>query len=374
MENTARKNDEMRTSGKTRGRANKLVLDCGKLIRNYLKLSGYVGGRAVCVVKANAYGHGAVPVVRALYAAGARLFAVANVREGVAVKRALKGDASVFVLGYVSDGELKAAEKYALVVPVFSKESCELLIASGRKLNCYIQIDTGMNRLGLNSENVAEIERVTRAINGRGGLTLKAVGSHLFAAENDETSLVQAKNFTRSTENLSLPKSLCSSEAACKNLVEGEYVRLGICLYGYGSLASRLKLEKPLALYSRVVRIKRLLRGETAGYNAVFTAETDTFVGTVPLGYADGIMRSYLGASVFVRGRKCRIVAVCMDMIMIELPPSAKLFDEVIVFSEEGNLTSLAERAKTIVYESLTALNVRGERVTVNAPPTKKPR
>ena len=342
--------------------ANELILDASALTNNFLKLNAHFCGKVICVLKADAYGHGLKASAKILYSAGARRFAVANIDEAVALRKTVASyDAKIISLGYIPDKRLFAAEKYAVCVPILSEEYCDTLLRSGRKLDCYLQIDSGMNRLGVDHRDVGTIDGVLLKVRDSGRLKLSFAATHFSDGENETITDTQSKRFFKAVGGR-IPDISLRASAAGYSEVE-DYPRIGLGLYGYGRLASRLGLKKPLSLRSRIVRIKRVEKGETVGYNAVFTAERQMLTGTFPLGYADGIMRGYVGGNVFVNGRKCPILAVCMDMTMIGLTGDEKCGDEVVVFSDEGNLEDLTKRAGTIVYEGLTAMRGRAKRV-----------
>ena len=342
--------------------ANVLILDASALSNNFLKLNARFCGKVICVLKADAYGHGLKATAKILYSAGARRFAVANIDEAVSLRKAVAlYDAKIFSLGYIPEKRLLDAAKYAVCVPILSEEYCDSLLRSGRRLDCYLLIDSGMNRLGVDHRDVAAIERVLLKVKSSGRLKLSGAATHFSDGENETATAIQSERFFKAVGGKVTDISLRASAAGY--LAVDDFPRIGLSLFGYGALAKELGLIVPLTLRSRIIRIKRVEKGETVGYNAVYTAKRQTFVGTFPLGYADGIMRGYIGGNVFVNGKKRTIIAVCMDMTMIELTGDEKCGDEVVVFSKEGNLLSLTKRAGTIVYEGLTALRYRAERV-----------
>ncbi len=345
---------------------NTLILDTGIIKSNYKKLTAAVGERAICVVKANAYGHGAAAVVKALYRAGARYFAVACMDEAVFIrKRALdkNRDAEVFVLGHVPKSAFACATKYNITIPIISEQSYYEILSFGGGIRCYLQIDTGMRRLGVDCREKDLIGAMIIRLKKTPDLFFSGVASHLYDGDSGAATVLQANRFSAAVGKENCRLSLCASAALLKNVVAGEYKRLGLCLYGYGKTALELGLEKALTLKTKIVRTALIKKGQTVGYNAVFRAKHSTLVGTLPIGYADGFMRSYRGANVFIGDKKCPVLAVCMDMTMIGLPKGAKPFDEVTVFSCEGNLENLTKKAGTIVYEGLTALGKRIRRV-----------
>jgi len=345
----------------------KLVLDEQALVENYFKLLSIADGKVICVVKANAYGHGAVAVTKALYSVGARLFAVANVDEGATLRKRLGGliGARIISLGVTAAENIKRANKYAITLPIGSLNDFFALEKSKLDFDIYFQVDTGMRRLGFDHAKPEEFFGVASLVGCCPRLTPVGIGTHLSCGEDENSSRVQTARFCPYSAMGKI--SVSASSAFLREECVGEYKRAGLCLYGYGEAARLLGLKKPLSLYTRIVRTITLDKGEKLGYNAVFEAKRKMLVGTLPIGYADGIMRAYRGASVFVRGKDCPILAVCMDMTMIGLPPQARVGDEVTVFSSEGNLERLTDNAGTIVYEGLTALGNRLRRLTVKS-------
>ena len=345
---------------------NTLILDTGVIESNYKKLTTITGEKNICIVKANAYGHGAVIVTKSLYHAGARYFAVANIDEAVELRTqalAEKSDAEIFVLGHVPKSAFACATKYNITIPIISKQNFYDISAYGLRLKCYLQIDTGMNRLGIDHRKKDVIRAIINDLTNSPNIRFAGVASHLYDGENVSATKLQAGRFLTAVGDMNFDVSLCASSALNKNVVVGEYKRLGLCLYGYGATAEELGLEKALSLTTKIVRIKPVRKGETAGYNAIFRAKRPILVGTVPIGYADGFMRAYRGSNVLINGKKCPVLAVCMDMTMIGLHKDAKLYEEVVVFSDEGNLEELTKQAGTVVYEGLTALGPRIRRV-----------
>ena len=217
-----------------------------------------------------------------------------------------------------------------------------------------------MNRLGIDYRD-GEINAIVKAAKEKAKNGFYGLWSHLFASSDDDICAVQAKRLKGvcGAERV----SLSASEAVNKDFFLGERKRAGISLYGYGRFAVNFGLKPPLTLKTFLIRVKKVFRGESVGYAPPYIVKTDCFIGTAPIGYADGIMRSYVGGKVYVLGRECEIVAVCMDMIMIKLDCVAKAGDTVVVFSKEGNLKRLTKNAGTIVYEGLTALGTRLKRV-----------
>ena len=334
-----------------------LVIDLAALGYNYKKLTSAFGEKVVCILKADAYGHGMERCANTLAGAGARFFAVADVTEGARIRRVLRcfNGVEIFVLGHVSKNEFVSCAKYDLVLPIGSEAAFGAVFNYGQKLKCYLQIDVGMRRYGVSVEDAMAIDRIINKARACGNIRFYGAASHLSAADDEEVFYTERAAFLNAVKKTGVPVSLSASSALEKNAIEGEYKRPGLCLYGYGEVAEKLHLKKPMSLYSVVVGKRPIKAGQAAGYGSVFVADSDRYIGTVPLGYADGIMRGYKGGCVFVNGRAREIVAVCMDSMIIKLGACDKEGDMVAVFSSEGNLNKLTAMAGTIVYEGLTA-------------------
>ena len=340
-----------------------LILDEKILRDNYKKIVGRAG-QTVCVLKADAYAHGDKAVFSALIKEGAKSFAVANVKEGARLKTYAKeqgADIDVYILGHVGIGDLQPAKEYSLIVPIVSKEYLFSICDKKDLPALYLQIDTGMNRLGVDyrDEDIPALMRLIKTVAKNG---FYGVWSHLFDCADAARSYLQAQRLKGVCGREAV--SLSASGALDKNYFSGEKKRVGLSLYGYGDFATKNGLLPPLSLKTFLVRAKKVYAGETVGYAPPYQVKKDCYIGTIPIGYADGVMRGYVGGKVFLRGGSCEIVAVCMDAAMIKLDFPAKAGDEVTVFSAERNLLSLTAKCGTIVYEGLTALGNRLERVT----------
>lgn len=365
-------------------------IDLAALVHNYREALRLAGGRQViAVVKADAYGHGAVPVARRLVAAGCARLAVATVAEAAEL-RAAAVRAPLLLLGGIHDAA-EADDAAALdLIPVVQHAGHVPLLARaarehGRRLALELEVDTGMGRMGVAPEDVAAL---AAGIAREDSLALEGVYTHLACA--DETELASTRRQLElfgevlaglRARSLAPPRVHVANSAALVASAEladvlppaVNAVRPGLLLYGVQPSAARTsgaELRPVMSLRTRIANIRHVRRGDPVGYGATFRAKQRGRIATLPVGYADGLPWS-LGnrGHVLLRGRKVRIAGrVSMDLVTLdvgELP--VEIGDPVLVFGEsEGErlrVEDLAEEAGTIPYELLVRVGRRVPRV-----------
>ena len=367
-------------------------IDLDALAYNYdlIRASLKPGTRLCCVIKANAYGHGASAVARLYERLGADFLAVSNVEEALQLRRAEVG-VPILILGYTPPSCVEQLAEHALTQCVYSYEYAELLSVCAQRasvtLDVHVKLDTGMGRIGLryrgdgqDAGTLVQIERICAMP------SLRATGIFMHFASADEGdagedfSQRQHALFDDAVKRLAARgvhftlKHCANSAALCDYTdMHGDMVRAGIVLYGLQpsqELRHGLPLRPAMTLKSVVSHVKTISQGETVSYGRTFVAERDMKIATVPIGYADGYFRSSSkgGAALLVRGRLCPVVGrVCMDQLMIDVSalPLVCMGDEVTVFGQSPALTAqqLAELNGTIAYEIICAIGVRVPRV-----------
>ncbi|MBB6731794.1 serine racemase VanT catalytic subunit [Cohnella zeiphila] len=357
-------------------------IDLGHLEHNIGALGSLLPGgtQMMAVVKADAYGHGGVPIAKRLYKAGVRFFAVAEVDEGIALRRGgLRGD--ILVLGYTPSHRLTDLVRFKLMQTVVSADDAERLQASGHRLAVHVKIDTGMNRLG---EPSGRIERVL-SMYRHSRLRVAGTFSHLAAADGTEPEAVaftrgQIDRFLRAVAEVRAagfdpgPVHLQSSYGIL-NYPELRFdlVRPGIALYGLlanerDKKAAGIDLRPVLALKATVTRVETVRAGEHVGYGMSYAASRDSVVATVSIGYADGVPRelSERGGCVLVRGRRAPIVGrICMDQMMADVTGIGEVRpgDTVTLIGADGDECITAEEVAgwtgTISNETVTSIGAR---------------
>lgn len=358
------------------------------LRRNVAVLQGLLpaGCRLMPVIKANAYGHGAVLVARELNACGIASFCTATVTEAVELRKGgVKGD--ILVLGYTHPKQFPLLRRYHLMQTVVDASYAGSLHKYGKKVRVHIKIDTGMHRLGERCEKIDEICRIFRYRN----LIVEGIYTHLSADDGTgakERAFTQAQGqaFYEVVEQLEergchCPEVHLQASYGILNYpaLAGDYVRVGIALYGVVSRRGDMGcmpegLRPILSVRARVASVKELLAGESAGYGFAYTTAANRKIAVLAIGYADGLPRSLSNGNgqVVINGKKAPVVGyICMDQTIVDITgiPDVKQGDVAVVIGGEsdGGMTvyDLAERTGTITNEILSRLGGRLDRIMV---------
>ena len=368
-------------------------VDLGALSRNVARLRAVAAPAALCaVVKADGYGHGAVPCARAALAGGADVLAVALVAEGVELREA-GIDAVVMVLSQASHDELDLLVAHDLDATVYTAagvaDLAEAAARAGRgperPVRVHLKVDTGMHRVGAQPEEAVPL---ALAIQGDPGLDLRSVFTHCAVADEPEdpfTSL-QIERFRRVLDDLAaaaidVPCVHAANTAGAIDHPEArlDLVRCGIGIYGIPPapvLAGRVELEPVMALKARVSHVKRVAAGEGISYGLRYRPEVETTIATVPLGYADGLPRR-LGANggqVLIGGVLRPIAgSVTMDQILVDCGDDpVAVGDEVVLIGAQGDqrvsAQDWADRLDTIAYEIVCGVSPRVPRRYLEVP------
>lgn len=337
--------------------------------------------RIIAVVKANAYGHGAAQVGRALEQAGAAMLACADVEEGI-VLRESGIQIPILVFGALSVSDLDAVFTHDLTPTISTPSAARALQGAaahhGRTLACHLKVDTGMNRLGFRHDNLA---RTIPEVASSRNLRVEAVYTHFATADNPEHPLFAEQRERFEAALAALPslgidtpvRHAANSAAMLRDeRVWFDLVRPGLLLYGIvpPPLAATLPIGPALSLHSRIVAVKGLRPGEGAGYGMKTTMDRPSTLAVVPAGYADGLDLRLAGRGhMLVRGRRMPIVgSVCMDMTMIDVTGTdVAPGDEVVIVGAQGEesigMREIAASIGTIPYELLCRVGARIQRV-----------
>ena len=354
------------------------------LEHNYRALRAMLapGCRFLGVVKANAYGHGAVRVAQKLEQLGAEYLAVACLGEAVELREA-GIRAPILILGYTPadcGGELL---RYGLTQTIYdagtARAFSEAACRAGKRLRVHVKADTGMSRLGWLCGGAA-LERAAddiQAVCALPGLEAEGIYTHFANADSDEDYTME--QFTRFLDLLAELERRgvtfqirhCAASAAvlkypCTHL---DMVRPGIALYGVGADAQRLDLRPVMSLKSSVSTIKTFDPGTDVSYGRTFRTQGRTRIGVLPIGYADGFFRGLSNrmSVVTAQGPAPQRGRICMDMSMIDLTglPDVKVGDEVEIFGCRQRVDDLAAILNTIPYELTCAVSKRVPRVYI---------
>ncbi len=347
-------------------------------VRALKRLAG--PARLLAVVKANGYGHGAVPVSVAALEAGATHLGVICVDEGVQL-RAAGIEAPIVVLGHTPLRQAAEVVAQGLTPTVnslrFGLALARLASENGRELAVHVKVDTGMGRFGSTPDDCV---RLADSLRHLPSLRVEGIFTHFASADEMD------KEFTRRQMDLFLsacdrlpwiPIRHAAASAALLDLPETalDLARPGIAIYGYapGTARDRVTLRPVMALKSRLARVRQLEAGESVSYGRTWRAERPTPVGLVMAGYADGLPRSLSNrGAALVRGSRVPIIGrVCMDQCIVDLTavPDAAEDDEVVLIGAQGKgwigADEVGELAGTISYEILTGVTARVPRLFV---------
>ena len=321
-----------------------LTVDLGALRRNVRTLLRALDGSELwAVVKADGYGHGAVDAAGAALGSGASALCVATIPEGLALRLEFS-EARILVMGPAgSNREVAQAREAGL----------ELAISGGEVpegVRVHIKLDTGMGRYGLAELPPPPVEVV-------------GVMTHLATADSDaEFALAQLERFRQATSGFSHLTRHAANSAAALRLPDSrlDAARCGIALYGlspFGTDAAEDGLEPTLRWESYLAQVKRLEAGESTGYGRRFVAESPTWIGLVPVGYADGFRRDLTGTEVRVAGELRRAVGtVSMDSFAVELDRELPVGTPVVLLGHGVSAEAHARVAGTINYELVTGI------------------
>jgi alanine racemase len=337
--------------------------------------------RVIAVVKANAYGHGAPQVAKALEAGGAAMLACADIEEAIVLRQA-RVRAPILVFGALSVSDLDGIFSHDLTPTISTPGAARALQAAAarhnKRLHCHLKIDTGMNRLGFRHDN---LERTLPEVAASTHLVIDAVYTHFATADEPEHPLFAEQRHRFEGALAKLPglgigarvRHAANSAALLRDeRIWYDYVRPGLLLYGVvpPPLASTIELRPALSLHSRIVAVKGLRPGEGSGYGIKTTFSEARTIAVVPAGYADGLDLRLAGRGfMLVRGRRAPVVgSVCMDMTMIDVTGTdVAPGDEVVIIGEQGNesigVRETAAAIGTIPYELLCRVGSRIQRV-----------
>jgi alanine racemase len=331
-------------------------VDLGAIERNCARLAAVAGPAKLCaVVKADGYGHGAVPAARAAQAGGAPWLAVATAGEAYEL-RAAGIEGPILVMGALAPAELDVALEARADVVAWREE---FVGALPERAGVHVKLDTGMGRLG--TRDADEASRVVEAAGDR----LAGLMTHFATADEDDASFLEAQ-LERFEEWIArhpgVPVHAANSAATLRlPAARFDMVRCGIAIYGmdpFGRDPGAHGLEPALELVSYVAEVKRARPGESAGYGRRFVAERETWLGTIPIGYGDGYRRGLTNnADVLVDGRRVPLVGtVSMDNITVDLgdEPVERGAEAVLIGARGGErilAEELAARLGTINYE-----------------------
>lgn len=334
----------------------KLTIDLGAAVANWRALADKSAGNVetAAVVKADAYGLGVAPVGQALAHAGAQSFFVAAAEEGVTLRKAIGAGPVIYIFSGLMDGDLELTKDWALT-PLLNSAAQVANLPSD--LPYGVQLDTGMNRLGMEVDEFLSVkDNLADA---------KLVISHLACADEPGHSqnTEQLAAFREMTCDFKARRSLAATGGTLLGAdFHFDLTRPGVGLYGG---APYLEAKSVVTLDLPVIQTRLVKSGESVGYGAAWIAKRNSVVATVAAGYADGLIRAmcFKPLSLFAGSQKCPMIGrVSMDLITVDVTDIAEMPTHLDLLNENQTVDDLAEAANTIGYEILTSLGQRYER------------
>lgn len=363
-----------------RGAIAEIDLDC--ISHNLSLIKRITGLPVIAVVKADAYGHGAVDISRRLQVEGVTYLAVAYLEEGVKLREAGIG---VPILALFEREEISGLIDYNLIPVIHDLEMAERLSKEAKRrnvmLDVHVKIDTGMGRLGLKVDKaIDEIERIIKL----GNLKVRGIMSHFSEADmaDRDYAMMQIQEFIRIRNALNdkLNGILChiANSAAVFSMKDSylDAVRPGLAIYGYSPFPDLrddkmvTELRPSMTVRTRILTIRKVSKGTPISYGRTFITTRDSLIALLPIGYGDGFMRSFSNnADVLIRGRRAPVIGrICMDLTMVDVTgiDGVSVGDDVVLMGQQGeeeiSAWELAKRAGTIPYEVIISLGGKSKR------------
>lgn len=365
-------------------------VDLGAIAHNTALLKKHAGKALMAVVKANAYGHGVVAVARAALEAGADRLAVATAQEALEL-RSIFPATPIQVLGLNTPQAMQALLAAGIIFSISTPEEASTLSQLAAERNCtacvHVKVDTGMGRLGLAPREAFACAMLVHRLPH---LTLEGLFTHFADADIVDSSytLHQFEQFldVRSAlADANIRPSVCHCANSAATLAYPQthldMVRPGISIYGVNPCAMGQpsgpadKLVPAMGLYTHIGLVKNMHRGDSLSYGRTYVCHTDCRIAVLPIGYADGLLRSLSGkAAALVRGQRVPLVGrICMDMCLADISsvPEAAEGDEVCLFGTQAEARILVDEqaslCHTIPYELLCAVSSRVPRVSFSS-------
>ena len=372
-------------------RATRAEIDLQAFRHNFQNLRNYLDSQTkiMAVVKADAYGHGAVPCARVAVASGADYLGAGVIEEGIEFRESGIVDTPILILGGIFLDEVEDLVRHDLATILCTLPLAQALSKEATKqkktVSVHIKVDTGMNRLGVSPENLLALLDQIRDLPN---LKIEGVSTHFSSADDEDLSITQAQLEKFQTALAILQKEHvpivhCANTSALFKFPESRFnmVRPGLILYGTlpsPSLQTVLDQEKNLAPFqpvmqwkSQIILVKAIAKGQPVSYSGSFTTQRDSLIATLPIGYADGLHRNLSNKmEVLIRGKRVpQIGNICMDMTLVDVTgiEDVQAGDEVVLFGKQEDqmisVEEVAAKGETIPYEILCNVGKRVPRV-----------
>lgn len=326
------------------------------------------------IIKANAYGLGSKDIAKLLLEKGIKWFGVATLSEALELKEI--GVENILILGLLDKEDKIIAANNAIRFPVSNYEEIDFLENSENINNVKIHIayDTGMGRIGFDENH---IEEAIKYIDGKKKIEIEGIFTHLSSADCDDLFTInQIDKFKNIVNKYDFKYKHILNSFGTINYSEYAYdlIRIGIAMYGAidENTMNEIRLKKVASLYSYISHIKVMSKEQYIGYSQSYLAKKGDIIGTIPIGYADGLRRNLSNkAYVYIAGKRYRLVAnICMDQVNVLLgniyeqyDNNIKIYDKVEIFGDNIDICELADLSGTISYEILTGITNRVKRI-----------
>jgi len=365
-------------------RPTRVEIDLDSIAYNIHQIRKKVGNKTktMAVMKANAYGHGAVEVAKVAIDAGAQWLAVALVEEGIQLREA-GIQSPILILGSTPPDQVHEVIKYNLSQTVCSRELIETLSNEAQSWNqtakVHIKVDTGLGRLGIFPEEVAAFVKESSCLEG---IEIEGIFTHFSVADEDKAfTELQIKKFKEVISNLErekihIPLKHAANSAAVVGFASSYFnlVRPGIILYGlYPSpeMNRTIPLKPAMSFKTKITYLKRVPAGYSLSYDRTFTTKRKSLIAILPVGYADGYPRALSNkGEVLIKGKRAPVVGmICMDMTLVDVThiPDVKVGDEVVLFGKQNgaqiSADEIASKSDLINYEILCGISKRVPRI-----------
>ena len=357
----------------------KVYIDLLQLKKNYHIVKSEVGEIPImATVKANAYGHGAVEVSKALEQEGVRYLAVFTIDEGIELRDAgIKTD--IFIYAKFDPTRIEEASKHNLTLNISSFDDLKALKAhNGNSVKVHLKIDTGMTRLGVPYEQAEDFLKEANQIES---IELEGLYSHFATADEGDLSYANSQ-LSKFNDIIEISKKLdisfafihCSNSGAILNVQDSRFnmVRAGMLLYGAfpsDEVPQELPIKPVMTFTAPVVEIRDVKAGTQISYGGVYTTKSDTRIAVIQAGFADGIPRPwYIDGFVKFQNQDFKITGrICMDQLMIDIGTAdIKYGDEILIFGSNDHgsidINHIAKKIDSTSYVLVTALGIRPKR------------
>lgn len=312
----------------------------------------------IAVVKANCYGLG-INCVKSILLGGANYLAVSSLDEALKVRKIT--NTRILVLEPIDTKYINIANKNNITLTISSLEYLNKV--KNKSFTCHLKINTGMNRLGIGTKE--ELNEIYKIIN-ESNIKIEGIYTHIYKSTDPTLTETQFKRFENITSGIDLSKieivHIPNSDTIT-NYKKKDYIngcRMGIIMYGFNN---KLALNSVFTLKSKIIEIKEIKKDETVGYDGKYKANKDEYIGIVPIGYADGIIRKNTGRFVYINNNRYKIVGnICMDMLFVLIDKTVKVNDTVEIIKDNQHINEIAEHLETINYEVMCDVSSRVDR------------